>query len=239
MRIAFSASCSLKGNRSDFAKRLRHPLCQSFRAPRRPVDRHQPGVEIGRLEREPERTPGSLKLPHQRIVALEVHKEDHVVGGGERPAAEIELARRENPGRTISMSELTVTIRSISAGRMSSRKRRRKTAREKRPLPLRLELKREKSSVISAIRSRSARGSLSKPGVTSPGSQMRTISWRASGSASISEAIARTAGGKNVRSGVKQKAVRIPSPRSAPVRRRLPVYPELPIPETLAEGPSG
>ena len=54
------------------------------------------------------------------------------------------------------------------------------------------------------MRSRKAAGSLSKPGVTSSGSQTRKISWLASGSASMSEAMARTAGGKNVRSGVKQ-----------------------------------
>jgi len=54
------------------------------------------------------------------------------------------------------------------------------------------------------MRSRRGLGSLSKPGVTSLGSQTRKISWLASGSASTSEAMARTAGGKNARSGVKQ-----------------------------------
>ena len=54
------------------------------------------------------------------------------------------------------------------------------------------------------MRSRNGRASLSKPGGTSPGSQTRTISWPPSGSASMSEAMARTAGAKNARSGVKQ-----------------------------------
>ena len=51
--------------------------------------------------------------------------------------------------------------------------------------------------------SRSDLGSLSKPGIL-VGLAHEEISWFAAGSASISEAIARTAGGKNVRSGVKQ-----------------------------------
>ena len=54
------------------------------------------------------------------------------------------------------------------------------------------------------MRSRNPLASLSKPGGTSFASQTRTISWPPSGSASRSEAMARIAGAKNARSGVKQ-----------------------------------
>ena len=71
------------------AKRSRHLLGERAAAPFGAVDRHQAGVEIGRVERKPERAAGALEPPRQRV-ALEVHVKDHVIGGGERPAAEIE-----------------------------------------------------------------------------------------------------------------------------------------------------
>ena len=54
------------------------------------------------------------------------------------------------------------------------------------------------------MRSRNGRASRSKPDGTSSGSQTSAISKGASGSASMSEAIARIAGAKKARSGVKQ-----------------------------------
>ena len=46
----------------------------------------------------PKRPAGSLELARQRV-ALEIHEEDHVVGGGERPSAEVEIreARKAGP----------------------------------------------------------------------------------------------------------------------------------------------
>src|ERR1700733_14855252 len=96
---------------------------------------------------------------------------------------------------------------------MSSRNRRRNTAREKRPLPARFKSKREKSRVMSVMRLRKAAGSLPKPGATSSGSHIKKMSRSTSGSASTMDAIARKAGAKKVRSGVKQVAVRM-APRS-------------------------
>ncbi len=54
------------------------------------------------------------------------------------------------------------------------------------------------------MRSRKGAGSLSKPGATSSGSHIKKMSRSTSGSASTMDAIARTAGAKKARSGVKQ-----------------------------------
>src|ERR1700734_3986946 len=65
------------------AKRPGHALGQLLGPPRGPVDRHEPGVEIRRIEGKPERAARTLELARQRV-ALEVHEKDHVVSGGER-----------------------------------------------------------------------------------------------------------------------------------------------------------
>src|SRR3984885_12332283 len=72
------------------AKRFRHALRQLLGPPRRAVDRHEASVEVGRVERKAKRAARSLKLTRQRV-AFEVHEEDHVVSGGERPSAEVEI----------------------------------------------------------------------------------------------------------------------------------------------------
>src|SRR5580692_9438429 len=71
------------------AQRLGHALRQLLGPPRGPIDRHESGVEVGRVERKAKRTARTLELARQRIT-LEVHEKDHVISGGERLVPEIE-----------------------------------------------------------------------------------------------------------------------------------------------------
>ena len=119
------------------AQRLGHALRQLLGPPRGAVDRHEPGVEVGRIERKPERAARALELARQRV-ALEVHEKDHVISGGERLVPEIEAlepleARADDQHVGIDGDDPL----EHDAGRISSRNRRRNTAREKRPLPAR------------------------------------------------------------------------------------------------------
>ena len=111
-------------------------------------------------------------------------------------AAESMSVSRDRPGRTISMSESTVTKRSYSPaiprqGTAAGTPRAKAWPREPQAP---VEFGKIDSDEVHSLPQ--CAGRRSKPGATSSGSQTMAISNGASGSLSISEAIARTAGAK-------------------------------------------